>query len=131
MGAAVTTQGGALARSLFVECRRVLRPTGCLYVGVGMVNARPWGALFASLFNSGLFSADRWLAQSGFGSVHSFYADPTVERPFVIIPATTRALRAHERVLAANGEVNLQRSLMLRLGLPRLLYAARMFLAYP
>ena len=100
-------------------------------MGVGLIDARPLGTLFDSVLRRGLFRAERWLAQSGFGSVHPYYAHPTIERPFVIIPATTRALRARERVLAANGEINLSRVLSLRLGVPQLLYAARMFLAYP
>jgi hypothetical protein len=116
---------------LFAECRRVLRPGGCLYVGTGVVQVTPGTSRWRSLI--GLrrpFIADRWLRRAGFKSMHSYYVDPCLDRAYVMVPATRRSLLARERALAACGGSGFRRMLAVRLGLPHALYPARIGLAY-
>ena len=129
--AATPVEPAAAIRRLLAECRRVLRSGGCLYVGTGAMqfghSQSRWRALLGARRP---IIADKLLRDAGFRSVHSYYVDPCLDRPYVMVPATRRSLLARERTLAACGGWTFRRMMAVRLGLPHALYPARIGLAY-
>ena len=133
----------AILGQVFGECRRVLRPGGCLYLGIAVAAwpGRPVGAgrLVAGLpqpVSDGVRRLDRLslvrtmrrlLRQAGFSSVQVFYIDPSYHQPWGIIPARRGAVLVYEKRQSAR--VGLRRWLAW-LGLHPLLYGSHMFLAY-
>jgi SAM-dependent methyltransferase len=118
-----------ILRPLFAECRRVLRTGGCLYVGTGDVEPRVGKSRWLFLIERPLV-VDRLLREAGFSPVHSYWVDPCLDRPYVIVPATRRSLLARERALANCVGPDFRRVMAVRLGVPEALYPARISLGY-
>ncbi len=121
----------AVLPPLFAECRRVLRAGGCLYVGTGAVQPQATPSRWQLLTGAGRpLAVDRWLVDAGFRSVQSYWVDPCLDRPYVMVPATRRALLARERALANCVGADFRRVMAVRLGLSGALYPARISLGY-
>ena len=107
---------------LFQQTRRVLRPGGCLYIGMANPNwhnrVRAWP------------SVERLLRKAGFVMVHAYYAEPSYDHPSVIIPARRAAVVAYETTVAPKSPRAALRLLFGRIALHRFLYRGRIYLAY-
>jgi len=136
--AARGADASAVLAQVFGECRRVLRPGGCLYLGVAVAAwpGRPVGAarILSALARIVLRCAAvipqvvwRLLKEAGFSSVQAFYIDPSFHQPWSITPARRRAVLAYESRQAASAGL---RWWIAWLGLHPLLYESHMFLAY-
>ncbi|MCH7491553.1 MAG: hypothetical protein IID05_12780 [Gemmatimonadetes bacterium] len=111
---------------LFQQTRRVLRPGGCLYVGMANPNwhnrvrnpVRAWA------------SVERLLRKAGFVTVHAYHAEPSYDHPSVIIPTRRAAVVAYETTVAPKSQRAALRFLFGRIALHRFLYPGRIYLAY-
>jgi hypothetical protein len=70
------------------------------------------------------------LTDAGFSPVHSYWVEPCLDLPYVMVPATRQSLLARERALANCVGADFRRVMAVRLGLPEALYPARISLAY-
>lgn len=117
------------------ECRRVLQPGGCLYVGIDnawwsprlmsrIVRAAPVGAPH-------LGEVTRILEASGFAEVNAYYAQPSLGDPRSLIPVTGAAPAVHESIQQTRTGMAALRPALAASPLRRLLYPSLICLAYP
>jgi SAM-dependent methyltransferase len=94
-------------RRLLSEVRRVLRPGGCLYIGVNLSPLRPentpsgWYDQITEaidLLRGHLLgrSLERELRRAGFPTINRYYAEPSYWQPQSMIPADRGAVRFYE-----------------------------------
>jgi hypothetical protein len=86
------------ARSAFGELRRVLKSTNGIYVGFERVGGRRDVRGAGRVHRLRASPQQRWLKRSGFVRLRSYYVEPSPQRPFSIIPAAARSVRAWERL---------------------------------
>lgn len=112
---------------LLVECRRVLRPGGWLYVAgdtpnmerlLGFRHGRPARARLA-----------RMVHEAGFREVRSYYTRPSASNPTATVPAECAAALAYEQLDSARGFWRGMRRALIRAGLHRLLFPASLLVA--
>jgi len=145
----------AIQNPLLEECRRILRPGGCLYVGIA--SGRWWGHVADPADRLGTVASTspaaratrrrgshgsagkniksfrglaRHLRRAGFSRVRAYCVEPSYEQPLCIIPLDRRAILAYEnwgRDASSHGR--LRRSLAW-LGLGGVLYPSLIYLAY-
>lgn len=107
--------GRSEARRFLAECRRVLRPGGCLYMaGEKGPGARGW---------------TKALRGAGFRRVRAYYALPSHEGPGHLVPSSGRAVAAFERARPTRGRRSAVRATLARLGGHRFLYRSMIHLA--
>ncbi len=123
-------------RTLFATGYRILRRSGCLY----MADANPdWyghgqGPRLRALAQATIRAATQpsWrqmLMDAGFRSIQSYYVYPFSDQPESIVPATSDAVLAHQRLLRLGHSTLLLRRMLIRSGLHALLFPARLILA--
>jgi len=115
--------------TLLEECRRILRPGGCLYVG--LANPRWWGR--AANGGGGaqrVPGLKRQLARAGFSLVRVYCAEPSYEQPRCVIPLDRRAVLAYERLARGPSLHGRLRRALAWLGLGAVLYRSLIYLAY-
>jgi SAM-dependent methyltransferase len=127
--------GGSSARTpglrVLQECFRLLRPGGCVYIA----SANPvyfrtlLGWLSADVFSQ-VVPSGRSLRQTGFRQVCTYYADPSIDQPWSVVPATPDALRVLERHSGAGAGRARLRVLIAAAGLSRLIHPWTIHLAY-
>lgn len=122
--------------TMFAECRRVLRPGGCLYVG--FKNAYWISHLLDRIFHRSDGSAQPGVAEiraalrsAGFADVHAYFAQPSLTDPRSIIPAVAAAVARHEAMQTVRSGRAVLRPTVARSPLRRVLYPAHICLAYP
>jgi len=132
--------------AVLTECRRVLRPGGCLYLGIatGPVpgSVLPAGRILSALVRMVVRATmqvrrverlavaraiPRQLRAAGFARVQAFYIDPSFQQPWSIIPARRRAVLAYERLQMTSAR---RRRWLAWLSLHPVLFECHMFLAY-
>ena len=145
----------AIQHPLLQECRRILRPGGCLYVGIA--SRRSWGHTAdpadrlggvarqppapraplgrarhgpAANHVASFRGLELHLRHAGFSRVRAYGVEPSYEQPLCIIPLDRRAILAYER-RGREGSTHgrLRRSLGW-LGLGGVLYPFLIYLAY-
>ena len=136
----------AVLAAVLTECRRVLRPGGCLYLGIatGPVpgSVLPAGRILSALVRMVVRATmqvrrierlavaraiPRQLHAAGFARVQGFYIDPSFQQPWSIIPARRRAVLAYERLQMTSAR---RRRWLAWLSLHPVLFECHMFLAY-
>jgi len=112
----VGTQAASRYRVL-PECRRILRPGGCLFMGTR---------------SRGLRRLTRALTRAGFPVVRAFGAEPSWDAPRCMIPLKRAAILGYERWVRRSSPMrDVIRLMLARLGARRLLYRSVILLAYP
>jgi ubiquinone/menaquinone biosynthesis C-methylase UbiE len=131
-----------LMKAILIECRRVLRPGGGLYLRAANSQDLPSLPLMRFLArrhqaignSSSVALSSRWLRralrQAGFADVRLYYVEPSRELPMALIPATRSAVEVYEsrgHLVRFSGRL---RRLAARAGLHATLYSALVALAY-
>ncbi len=112
-------------RRVLQQCHRVLRPGGCLYIAT----ANPtW--LGRRSPRRLVFSYADCLKQLGFRTVRRFYTEPSYDIQISIIPASRRAVLAHQGTTARTARGRLPKKLATHIGLHNFLYPGLIQLAY-
>jgi len=131
----------AARTALLADCRRALRPGGCLYVAHGnplrqrlrtaaSKAARPWAPVRTAVGSApSPGEMAQALRRAGFRRVRSFYADPSHLNARYVIPRTRQATLACERALFRDARRNPMRRPLAALGLHRILYGSVLYLA--
>lgn len=118
-----TTAAGGDLHSLVHDCRRALRPGGCLLVTfANPLWARRLRQGPGSPRHVGRRTVLRALAAAGFGRIASYYLQPYPEAAGSIIPIWAPAAEHHERMQHISSRIGRLRPLFARLGGHGLLY---------
>ena len=132
----------AARTALLADCRRALRPGGCLYVAhanhlrqtlltAAATAVGPWKFLDQGPTWPGPSSGETASAlhRAGFRRVRSFYADPSHMNARYVIPRTRQATLACERALFREERRSPLRRPLAALGLHGVLYGSVLYLA--
>ena len=110
------------------ECRRVLRPGGCLFVATD--NSRWYRTLTQRRRFPAPLKYAQLLRESGFRDVRVFFVTPGADLPEGVIPATVASIRAYERFTSDRSWRAWIRQALAYLGAGQLLYPSLYVLAY-
>ena len=116
-------------RTLLLTCHRLLRPGGCLYIGLSNLH---WRGKLREITRGRIAPRpllDRLLRQTGFRNVRRYYVAPSIHQPRTILPATRRAVGAYEKWSAVGGAKGVSRRLIAWSGLHFLLFPSQLILA--
>jgi SAM-dependent methyltransferase len=145
----------AIQNALLEECRRILRPGGCLYVGIASAKwcgrpADPADRFGTVAATSAAAQATRrrashaprtktirtfrglarHLRRAGFSRVRAYCVEPSYEQPLCIIPLDRRAILAYESWGREGSSHDRLRRSLAWLGLSDVLYPSLIYLAY-
>lgn len=114
--------------SLLRECRRILRPGGCLFIATD--NSHWYRALSRRRRSPSPSRFVRLLREQGFRDVQIFFVSPGADLPEGVIPGAARAVLAYERFTREKTLRAAIRQGLAAVGLGEVLYPSLFVLAY-
>jgi glycosyltransferase involved in cell wall biosynthesis len=91
------SSSGMSAARVIAECRRILKPGGCLYIGDDNPDWFRRLSHWPGSYRGNIRRLPYLLRSAGFHMVRTYYADPSFDDPTRIVPTTRAAMVAHER----------------------------------